>query len=129
MSFCNDLLGLGYGWGCRPGDGSGRTDCFQLMGEIHRRLGVRDYREVFAWVYRAYPPETVPSIRLVRWLLENSDHVETPQPGDVGILKGPIGGAFATVSDTCGLVYLNNSGVVVHAPKVPSNLRLYRPLP
>lgn len=126
MSLCNDLLGLQYGWGQRPEDGSGQTDCFQLMCAVHRRLELRDYAEQFEWVYRSFKPEGVPPIRLARWLLQNAKASERQQPGDVALLAGTLVGAFATVSDVGGLVYISAGRRVVHAQSVPSNLKLYR---
>lgn len=127
MSLCNDLIGLMYGWGHRPGDGSGKTDCFQLMCEIHQRLGLKDYADDFDWAYRQFPVDGVPRIRLVRWLLENASPAMTVQPGDVAMMQNVA--AFATVSDVGGLVYIGGSGRVVHAQVVPPNLRLFRPRP
>jgi hypothetical protein len=129
MSLCNDLIGLTYGWGHRPGDGSGKTDCFQLMCEIHQRLGLKDYADDFDWVYRQYAKEGVPAIRLIRWLLQHARAAGDCQPGDVAMLPGTIAAAFATVSDVGGLVYISNRGRVVQAQTVPPNLKLYRPLP
>jgi len=129
MSLCNDLIGLSYGYGHRPGDGSGQTDCFQLMCVVHQRLGMKDYADDFDWVYRHYAKESVPAIRLVRWLLQHSTASVEQQPGDVAMLPGTIAAAFATVSDVGGLVYIGNRGRVVQAPTVPPNLKLYRPLP
>lgn len=129
MSHFNDLVELRYGWGHRPGDGSGLTDCFQLMCDVHRRLGMRDYAETFEWVYRSFEAEAVPRIRLARWLLQNARAAADHQPGDVALLAGTLVGAFATVSDVGGLLYISTARSVVHAPVVPSNLKLYRPLP
>lgn len=129
MSHFNDLVELRYGWGHRPGDGSGLTDCFQLMCDVHRRLGLCDYAETFEWVYRSFEAETVPRIRLVRWLLQNARAVTDQQPGDVALLAGTLVGAFATVSDVGGLLYISSARRVVHASSVPPNLKLYRPLP
>ena len=43
----NDLIGLQYQWGARFADGKGYTDCFQLVCEIRKRLGLSDYSGKF----------------------------------------------------------------------------------
>ena len=55
----NDLIGLEYRWGAKPGDGSRQTDCFQLACEIRRRMGLSDLSEEFAWTYEQYSAETL----------------------------------------------------------------------
>jgi hypothetical protein len=54
----NDLIGLAYRWGCRPGDGTGCTDCFQLVCAVRRQLGLPDHAAQFEWVYREQTAET-----------------------------------------------------------------------
>jgi hypothetical protein len=126
---CNDLLLLRYGWGHRPGDGSGLTDCFQLICEVRRRLGLRDYSPEFEWVYRTYTEQTLGRYSLARWLLEKTTRVDQPLAGDVTLLDAAVNGALAVVSDSGGLLYLRSSGSVVHAPTAPQSLRYHRPLP
>ena len=129
MSGCNDLLFLRYGWGHAPGDGSGLTDCFQLVCEVRRRLGLRDYGPQFDWAYETYTEETLPRVRLMRWLLEHCSRVDTPQPGDLSLVHGMTCGAFAVVTDVQGLLYIRHTGAVLHAPTCPTELRYWRPLP
>ena len=129
MSGCNDLLFLRYGWGHAPSDGSGLTDCFQLVCEVRRRLGLRDYAPDFAWVYGTYTEATLPRMRLMRWLLEHCSRVMTPQPGDLLLCQGQAAGAFAVVSAEGGMIHLRDSGTVAHQQRVPSVLPLFRPLP
>lgn len=129
MSHCNDLLFLRYGWGHAPGDGSGLTDCFQLVCEVRRRLGLRDYGPQFDWAYETYTEETLPRVRLMRWLLEHCSRVDTPQPGDLLLCQGQAAGAFAVVSAVGGMIHLRESGMVGHQLSVPSLLPLLRPLP
>jgi len=92
----NDLVGLKYGWGHRPGDGSGRTDCFQLVCEVRDRLGLSSYREQFAWVYSGWTEETFPRRMLARWLLEHGRRLQLPQTGAVALMPGNAGGALGT---------------------------------
>jgi hypothetical protein len=128
VSGCNDLLFLRYGWGHAPGDGSGLTDCFQLVCEVRRRLGLRDYGPQFDWAYETYTEETLPRVRLMRWLLEHCSRVDTPQPGDLLLCQGQAAGAFAVVSAVGGMIHLRESGMVGHQLSVPSLLPLFRPL-
>ena len=100
MSACNDLIGLAYGWSHRPGDGSGKTDCFQLVCEVRRRLELTDYAPEFEWVYRSYSEATFPRIRLIRWLMERCTRTTEPTPGDVWIKYSDcpdVAGVFPTV--------------------------------
>jgi hypothetical protein len=64
----NDLIGLRYGWHCRPNDGTGKTDCFQLVCEARRRLGMSDYAPRFEWVYSVYDEFSLPPRQILRWL-------------------------------------------------------------
>jgi hypothetical protein len=56
LSF-NDLIGLPYQWGAAPW--SGKTDCFQLACEVHKRLGFADYSNQFEWVYELYDESNI----------------------------------------------------------------------
>lgn len=111
----NDLIGLRYGWGHRPGDGSGMTDCFQLACEVHRRLGFADYAPAFAWVYEQFTDATFERRLLARWLMENSTRLAEPKVGAVALL--PAGGVGALGSVTDGGVLMIGAGQnVIQAP-------------
>jgi hypothetical protein len=56
LSF-NDLIGLPYQWGAAPW--SGKTDCFQLACEVHKRLGFADYSNQFEWVYELFDEQHI----------------------------------------------------------------------
>jgi len=129
MSHCNDLLLLRYGWGHRPGDGSGLTDCFQLVCEVRRRLGLLDYAPSFEWAYAAYTETTLPRVRLMRWLLENCSRVSTPRPGDVLLCRSNAAGALAVMSAEGGMLHLRSSGMVAHLPSVPQMIPSFHPHP
>ncbi len=92
----NDLIGLQYGWGHSPGDGSGKTDCFQLACEIHYRLGFADYAPAFDWVYQQYTEETFSRRLIARWLFDNGKRIYEPRAGAVMLLPGHAGAALAT---------------------------------
>jgi hypothetical protein len=111
----NDLIGLEYGWGHAPGDGSGRTDCFQLTCEARDRLGLSSYRDKFAWVYEKWTEETFPNGMLLRWLLTFGDRLETPQPGAVALLPSRAGRALGTCTES-GVVFIGPGRTVVCAP-------------
>lgn len=111
----NDLIFLRYGWGHRPGDGSGLTDCFQLTCEARRRLGLTDYADRFEWVYDRYTEATLPRSSIARWLLENGQRLDGPEVGAVVLLPGHHAGALGTVTDQ-GVIFLSPGQNVVHVP-------------
>lgn len=119
----NDLVGLRFGWGHRPGDGSGMTDCFQLTCEVRRRLGLPDYADRFAWVYERYDEQTFPRRRIARWLLELGAKLPDPLPGAVALLPGHSGAALGTVTEH-GVIFIAPGQNVVHAP-VPAGVGRY----
>lgn len=111
----NDLVGLRYGWGHRPGDGSGQTDCFQLVCEVRNRLGLSDYRERFAWVYDRYSEQDFPRGLLARWLLRHGTRLHRPWHGAVALLPTAAGGALgACVQDRA--IFIGAGQNVVQAP-------------
>jgi hypothetical protein len=114
-SFCNDLIGLQYGWGHAPWDGSGKTDCFQLVCEIRRRLGYHDYADQFDWVYDLYDEATLPKSQLARWLLEHGTRLAEPVLGAVALLPATAGHGLGTILED-GTLFLSPRGMVVKAP-------------
>jgi hypothetical protein len=117
----NDLIGLRYGWGHRPSDGSGLTDCFQLCCEVRRRLGLRDYSETFEWVYGRYTDETFPRRLVMRWLNQHGRPATESRPGTVLCMPGGDDGiALGTCTDF-GVIFIAFGQNVVHAP-VPTGL-------
>ena len=116
----NDLIGLAYGWGHRPGDGSGKTDCFQLMCEIRRRLDLYDYSPDYTWVYDKYPSETFDRTFVSRLLLKAGKRIKAPVIGIVTLLPSPYGAALATFVNERELVFIAPDHNVVRAA-VPHN--------
>jgi len=112
---CNDLIGLRYAWGAAPWDGSGKTDCFQLACEVHRRFGFSDYTAKFDWVYELFDESTFPKGQLVRWLLQNGTRLQSPTPGAVALLPAAIGSALGTIVED-GALFLSPGGTVIKAP-------------
>lgn len=121
----NDLIGLEYGWGHRPGDGSGKTDCFQLACEVHRRLGYGDYSPLFAWVYDKYTDETFNRTNLARWLLENGRRHRYAQLGSVVLLPAVIGAAMGTYLDCETVLFIGPTHNVVKAVLPPNTGHLF----
>ena len=120
----NDLIGLQYGWGHAPWDGSGKTDCFQLACEVHKRLGFADYTEQFEWVYRDYTDDTFPRKLILRWLLDNGTRIDTPRPGAVAFLPGEAGAALATVLEDTAVLFIAPSQNVVRS-YIPAGMGAY----
>lgn len=111
----NDLIGLRYGWGHRPDDGSGKTDCFQLTCEARKRLGLKDYQHQFDWVYQSYTESTFRYRLIFRWLKENGTRIKDQCPGAVLVLPGRVGLALATVLDD-SILFIAPSQNVVRSP-------------
>ena len=105
----NDLIGLEYQWGASFADGKGYTDCFQLVCEIRKRLGLSDYSSKFAWAYNSYTQDTFKPIRLAKWLLQAGRRLTLPEHGAVALLADPTSPALGSV--------VNNSVVFISAGK------------
>lgn len=95
----NDLIGLQYQWAARPSDKTGKTDCFQLVCEIRKRLGLSDYTGKFSWAYQLYSPKTLTPIRLARWLLQEGRRLKLPEHGAVALLADSTSPALGSVVD------------------------------
>jgi len=102
----NDLIGLAYRWGCRPGDGSGCTDCFQLVCAVRRQLGLPDHAAQFEWVYQEHTAETFGLLHLRRLLASLADPVAAALPGDPILL----GGAAAALGVMVMLIIIKGNG-------------------
>lgn len=113
----NDLIGFSYEWGASPCSNTGKTDCFQLACEAHRRLGFDDYSMQFDWVYEAYSEQTFPKGLLVRWMLQNGKRLKQPVVGAVALLPANVGSALGTLVDD-GLLFISPRGKVILAPAV-----------
>jgi hypothetical protein len=109
----NDLIGLEYGWNHAPGDGSGKTDCFQLACEVRRRLGMSDYSERFAWVYTEFLDEQFNRAKIARWLLQCGERLKVPVPGAVRLLPIEEGAALATYLNDGTTIFLGPGGSVI----------------
>jgi hypothetical protein len=119
--FSNDLIGLPYQWGAAPW--SGKTDCFQLACEVHKRLGFADYTDRFEWVYELYDESTFPKPLLVRWMLQNGSRMKQPRPGAVALLPASIVSALGTIVED-GALFLSPVGTVIRA-SLPSGIGHY----
>lgn len=111
----NDLIGASYEWGASPCGNSGKTDCFQLACEAHRRLGFGDYSEKFDWVYEIYDEQTFPKGLLVRWMLQNGKRLKEPMVGSVALLPANVGSALGTLVED-GLLFISPRQKVILAP-------------
>lgn len=125
MITTNDLIGLQYTWNHRPDDGSGKTDCFQLACEVHRRFGYFDYSPAFEWVYQSYTEATFPRKQMALWLLENGKKVKSPTPATVVMLPGEVGAALGTFVTPSDVLYISPNGNVVRGPIPPNVGKLF----
>lgn len=116
MIHVNDLIGLEYGWGHRPRDGNGKTDCFQLVCEVRRRMDLRDYEPMFEWVYGQYTDETFRRNLIARWLLQNGKRITVPFRGATVLLPGEAGAALGTYLDEITILFIGSGRNVVRAP-------------
>ena len=119
----NDLIGLRYQWESKPSDGEGLTDCFQLVCEVRRRLGLRDYAEQFEWVYRDFTSETFTVRQLLRFLQQNGERVEDTAPGDVMLFSTTDCAALGVVTD--GSVMFISPGQTVAQVPMPRGVGQY----
>ena len=120
----NDLIGLSYRWGCRPGDGTGNTDCFQLVCAVRRRLGLPDHAAQFEWVYREHTPQTFGLLHLRRLLAMMADPVATALPGDPILLDGAA--AALGVAVDSGVMFIAPGQSVVMTPLPQGAGQCYR---
>ena len=111
----NDLIGLEYEWGARFSDGNNKTDCFQLVCEIRKRLHLSDYTEKFAWAYKSYTPKTLKPVRLAKWLLKTGERLRLPKHGAVALLADPTSPALGTVVED-SIVFISPGKRVVRVP-------------
>lgn len=116
----NDLIGLKYGWNKSPADGSGMTDCFQLVCEIRRRFDLPSYTATFAWAYDTYTEDTLPRSRIARWLLKYGKRITEPCAGAVALFPGEVGSALGTAMGDSTVVYISSAGSVVRVPISPT---------
>ncbi len=82
----NELIGLQYKWGANPDRDKGFSDCFQLFCAVRRRLGLYDHADDFDWAYECYEENSLPALRMARWLLQNAERTDHPSSGCVTIL-------------------------------------------
>ena len=111
----NDLIGLQYQWGARFDEGKGSTDCFQLVCEVRKRLGLSDYSSKFEWAYDSYTQETFKPIRLAKWLLQTGRRLTLPRHGAVALLADPTSPALGSVVDG-SIVFISAGKRVVRIP-------------
>jgi hypothetical protein len=113
----NDLIGLEYRWGCRPGDNSGFTDCFGLTMEIRSRLGLYDFYPDFEWVYEKHKEETIAARQILKWLWARGERIQDARAGAVfrnASQKGHV--ALAAVIDPSSAMFLGSDQRVICAP-------------
>lgn len=93
----NELIGLQYKWGANPDIHRGHCDCFQLACAVRRRLGLYDHAGDFSWAYERYD-NSLPPLRMARWLLANCQRVARPRPGCLA-MNNRKQAALATMTD------------------------------
>jgi hypothetical protein len=118
----NDLIGLEYKWQHKPTDGSGFTDCFQLVCEARSRMGFFNYSSIFDWVYDQYTEAAFTPRFLARLLFQTGKRVTVPSIGHVALLPSHRG-ALGAVTDH-GILYIAPGKRVVHAP-IPESMAFY----
>jgi hypothetical protein len=125
----NDLIGLSYERRARPSDGEGKSDCFMLVCEVRRRLGLHDYEDHFKWAYDEYDSGNLPMKRVIRWLFENGKRTTVREDGNVAIILPRPGGEIAVgVAYDGGIVTVSRNGRSYWSPSFPL-LKLFKMLP
>lgn len=107
----NDLVGLEYGWGCKPV--SGKTDCWQLVVEVRTRLGLET--PDFEWVYRLWDDKTLDPRLIGHWLTEYCTPC-APEPGAIAAIPSPTHGTALGVCTGASLLFISSTGRVVSKP-------------
>jgi hypothetical protein len=83
----NDLIGLSYEAGAKYSPGCSRIDCFALLCETRRRLGLIDYEDEFQWVYEA---ERLPVKAIIKAVRKIARQTNEPKDGDMAITGGGL---------------------------------------
>ena len=110
----NDLIGLKHKYAASPEDGEGFTDCLLLCMEVRRRLGLKNLRSSFEWVYKDYNEEELTIRRILRWLLTYGKTIKEPKPGAIFYLPGAKSLlAMAVVADEETCLFIAPSKMVV----------------
>lgn len=81
----NDLIGLNYQAGAKYFPGCLYIDCFALLCEVRRRLGLYDYENEFQWVYEQ---DKLPVKEIIKRMKVIAKPVEQPNNGDMVIMGG-----------------------------------------
>lgn len=113
MTNTNDLIGLEYGWGNKPGDGSNRTDCFQLVCEVQRRLGLRDYSSDYEWVYQQYTNETFNRRSILRWLFQRGLREPYGRTGSIVVVPNVGTTALGTFLEDGTVIFIGAARNVI----------------
>lgn len=113
MTNTNDLIGLEYGWGNKPGDGSNRTDCFQLVCEVQRRLGLRDYSSDYEWVYQQYTDETFNRRSILRWLFQRGLREPYGRTGSIVVVPSVGTTALGTFLEDGTVIFIGAARNVI----------------
>lgn len=122
----NDLVALRYGWGHSPDDGSGMTDCFQLVCEVRRRMGLRELADDFKWVYQRYNEVSFPRANVLRWLYKEGRETQERIPGTLAYLPTDRGAVALGACTEDGLIFIAPGQNVVHVPgNISSLARLF----
>ena len=117
----NDLIGLEYQWGASFSEGQSKTDCFQLVCEVRKRLGLSDLGSRFAWAYESYTAQTLRPVRLARWLLQEGKRLKMPEHGAIALIADPTNPALGSVVKG-SIVFIAPGKRVVRVPvsRVPA---------
>mgnify|MGYP007019973068 CR=1 FL=1 len=83
----NDLIGLDYKAGARYAPNCSCIDCFALLCEARRRLGLKDYEDEFQWVYESKRLSVKAIIKAMQKIATKTD---CPRDGDMAIMGGGL---------------------------------------
>jgi hypothetical protein len=123
----NELIGLQYRWGASPDDNEGFTDCFQLFCAVRRRLGLHDHASSFAWAYESYEEDSLPPLRMARWLLQHANRINSPSSGCVAMLgQRSALGTIANNHIIC-IAPRGRSVSMALSPKMAKELNWFKP--
>lgn len=113
----NDLIGMPYRWGASPEDGSGYTDCWQLVCCVRRRLGLPDHASQFDWAYETYTEGSLMLSIILRWLHKYATQVEAPRAGTIVCMRTVDNvAALGTAISENKVIFIGGAKRVVTAP-------------
>lgn len=111
----NDLIGLDYEAGAKYCKDCRTIDCFALLCETRRRLGLKDYEEDFQWVYEN---ERLPVKAIIKAMRKIAQQTDLPKDGDMAIISGGLNRLAVGVVINGGILTISHGTKSFWAPSL-----------